>query len=158
VSDNKTLMLLAKYKIGPVQLFVGYENILYSNPRNPVLQGTYGLAGYQLGVVNNTAYNNNKLFQVFWGGARYRVTREFSISAAYYHEHQNSYSGNGCTNTSLATCRGALDAGSVLLDCRITPRFDVYAGAMLSTVSDGFASGFLHNTTVDPMIGTRFAF
>jgi predicted porin len=158
VSDNKSLMLLAKYKIGAVQLFVGYENILYSNPRDPILQGTYGLAGYQLGVVNNAAYNNNKLFQVFWGGARYRVTRDFSLAAAYYHEHQNSYSGNGCANTSLGSCRGGLDAGSLLLDYRLSPRFDVYAGAELSTVSNGFASGFLHNTTIDPMIGTRFAF
>ncbi len=158
VSDNQSLMLLAKYKIGKLQLFLGYENILYSNPRDPLGAGSTALGGYNLGVINNTSYTNNKLLQIYWGGARYAVTRKLSVDAAYYREHQNSYSGNGCANTSLGTCRGDLNAYSLLLDYRLSPRFDVYAGAMLSTVSSGLASGFLYNATIDPTIGARFAF
>ena len=158
ISDNKTLMLLAKYKVGKAQLFVGYENILYSNPRDPVLAGSQGLNGYVLGVVNNNAYANNKLLQVYWGGVRYAVTKNFYIDAAYYREHQSSYSGTGCNSTSLPTCRGDLNAYSLLANYRVTPRFDVYAGAMLSTVSNGFASGFINNTSIDPTIGARFSF
>lgn len=158
ISDNKAAMLLAKYRIGKAQLFVGYENILYSNPRDPVAAGSQGLNGYVLGVVNNRAYVNNKLLQVYWGGVRYAVTKRFSVDAAYYREHQSSYSGTGCNSTSLPTCRGDLNAYSLLANYRVTPRFDVYAGAMLSTVSNGLASGFLSNTSIDPTIGGRFAF
>jgi len=158
VSDNQSLMLLAKYKIGKLQLFLGYENILYSNPRDPLGVGSTSLGGYNLGVINNTSYTNNRLLQIYWGGARYAVTRKFSVDAAYYREHQNSYSGNGCGNVSLGSCRGDLNAYSLLLDYRLSPRFDVYAGAMLSTVSNGLASGFLYNTTIDPTVGARFAF
>lgn len=158
ISDNKAVMLLAKYKIGKAQLFVGYENILYSNPRDPVAAGSQGLNGYVLSIINNNAYTNNKLLQVYWGGVRYAVTKRFYIDTAYYREHQSSYSGTGCNSTSLPTCRGDLNAYSLLANYRVTPRFDVYAGAMLSTVSNGFASGYLSNTSFDPTVGARFAF
>ena len=158
VSDNRALLLDAKYKIGKTQLFVGYENIYYHNPRDPIANGSQGLGGYVLSIVNNTAYNNNKQLQVFWGGVREGITKKFYIDAAYYRVHQNSYSGTGCTNTSLPTCRGDLAAYSLLATYRVSPRFDVYAGAMLSTVSDGLSSGFINNTTIDPTVGGRFAF
>jgi predicted porin len=158
VSDNAAFMLLGKYKIGKLQAFIGYENILYSNPRDPLGAGSTSLGGYALGTINNTSYTNNKLLQIYWGGLRYAVTPKFSADVAYYREHQNSYSGNGCANTSVGSCRGDLNAYSLLLDYRLSPRFDVYAGAMLSTVSNGLASGFLYNTTIDPTIGARFAF
>ena len=158
VSDNKGVMLLAKYKVGPVRLFLGYEDILFSNPRDPLGAGSTANGGVALSVINNTAYTNNRLVQVYWGGARYNVTRVFSVNAAYYRQHQSSYSGNGCGNTSLGTCRGDLNAYSVMVDYRVSPRLDVYAGAMLSTASNGLASGFLANTTIDPTIGARFAF
>ncbi len=158
VSDNKAFMLLAKYRIGPVQLFAGYENILYSNPHNPFGQGSTAVGGYILSVINNTAYNNNRLLQVYWAGARWAITPRFSVNAGYYREHQSSYSGNGCANTSLATCAGDLNAASLLFDWRLSPRFDVYAGAMYSEVSNGLANGFIYNNTIDPTIGTRFAF
>ncbi len=158
VSDNKSLMLLAKYKVGPVRLFLGYENILYSNPRDPLGAGSTAAGGTALSVINNTAYTSSRLLQVTWVGARYAMSGAFSVNTAYYHEHQNSYAGNGCSNTSRTTCRGDLDAGSVMLDDRLSPRFDVYAGVMLSHVSNGLASGFLHDTTIDPTIGARLAF
>ena len=158
VSDNRTLMLLAKYRVGPLQLFAGYENILYENPRDPLGAGSTTVGGIALGIINNAAYTNARLFQVGWAGARYAATRRLSLGIAYYRQHQGSYSGNGCGNASLASCRGDLDAGSVLVDYRVSPRFDLYAGAMLSTISGGLANGYLFNTTIDPTIGARFAF
>ena len=158
VSDNQAFQLLAKYRIGPVQLFAGYENILFSNPRNPLGQGSTTEGGYILSVINNTAYNNNRLLQIYWAGARYAITPRFSVNVGYYREHQSSYAVVKCGNTSLGTCSGDLNAGSVLFDWRLSPRFDVYAGAMYSEVSNGLASGFIYNNTIDPTIGTRFAF
>ncbi len=158
VSDNRTLMLLAKLRVGKIQLFAGYENILYENPRDPLGAGSTAIGGVPLGVINNAAYTNARLFQVGWAGARYAVTRRLSLGVAYYRQHQSSYSGNGCSNASLASCRGDLNAGSVLADYRVSPRLDLYAGAMLSTVSGGLASGFLNTATIDPTVGARFAF
>ena len=75
-----------------------------------------------------------------------------------YREHQSSFAIVPCSNTSLGSCRGDLNAGSILFDWRLSPRFDVYAGAMYSEVSNGLANGFIYNNTIDPTIGTRFAF
>ena len=158
VSDNRTLMLLAKLRLGRVQLFAGWENILYANPRDPLGAGSTAVGGTPLSIISNTAYTNSRLLQVYWAGARYALSRKLSVGVAYYRQHQSSYSGNRCTNASLPSCGGDLNAGSVLLDYRLSPRFDIYAGAMLSEVSGGLASGYLNNTTIDPTVGARFAF
>ncbi len=158
ISDNTAFLVAAKYKINRLQLFVGYENLYYHNPEEPLPQGAQGINNFILGVVNNVGYTNNKLLNTYWGGLRYAATTKLTLNAAYYRVHQSSYSGNGCTNISLPTCRGDLNGYSLLANYRITPRFDVYAGAMLSTVSGGLASGFISNTTIDPTIGARFAF
>lgn len=158
ISDNTAFLVAAKYKIGRLQLFLGYENLYYHNPEEPLPQDAQGINNFVLGVVNNAGYTNNKLLNTYWGGLRYAATKRLTLNAAYYRVHQSSYSGNGCVNASLPSCRGDLAGYSLLANYRITPRFDVYAGAMLSTVSDGLASGFISNTTIDPTIGARFAF
>ncbi len=157
VSDTSSVMLLAKYRMKRLSLFAGYENIRYANPGNPVIAGTYDY-GYQLAVVNNGAFLRNKLFQVVWTGARYAVTPKLSLDAAYYHEHQNSFAANRCTDASQASCSGNLDAASVVADYRVSKRFEVYGGAMLSMVNNGLASGFLNRSNVDPTVGGRFTF
>jgi hypothetical protein len=40
----------------------------------------------------------------------------------------------------------------------MSKRFDSYAGAMYSEVSDGLSNGFLNTSTVVPTIGVRFKF
>ena len=158
VSDNRSLLLLAKYKVGRLRVFAGYQNILYSNPRDPLGAGSTAAGGTALSVINNRAYTRGRLLQVFWGGARYDLGRALSLDVGYYHEHQSSFSGDGCGDTSRPACRGDLNGTSVLLDDRLSPRFDVYAGALLSTLSNGFASGYRHNTIIDPTVGARLAF
>jgi predicted porin len=161
VSDNTSFMLLAKYGIGLAQLFAGYEHIQFANPGHPLAVGSQipnSGGGYSLGTVNNAAFTNKKNLQVFWAGAKYAVRPDVDLIAAYYHEQQNSFAGNGCSDNTFATCSGQLDAVSVVADYRFAKRFDVYAGAMYSKVANGLSSGFLHTSTVDPTIGLRFTF
>jgi predicted porin len=158
VSDNTGLMLLGRYEAGPIKLYAGYENILFANPHLPLSAGTIIIGGYSLGTVNNSAFTNKRDLQVFWTGAKYAVTSDIDLMAAYYHEEQNSFSGNGCSNASLTSCSGQLDAVSLVADYRFAKRWDAYIGAMYSRVANGLASGFLRTNTIDPTIGVRLQF
>ena len=158
VSDNTSLMLLARYGIGPVKLYAGYENIRFVNPTVPLPVGSTIIGGYTLGTVSNVGFPNARDLQVFWTGAKYAVRSDVDLIAAYYHQQQNSFGVVGCSNASLATCSGQLDAVSLVVDYRFAKRFDAYAGAMYSQVSNGLASGFLNRSTIDPTVGMRFQF
>jgi predicted porin len=158
ISDNTSLMLLARYGIGPVKLYAGYETIRFVNPSVPLPVGSTIIGGYTLGTVSNTAFPNAKDLQVFWAGAKYAVRSDIDLIAAYYHEQQNSFGPISCSNASLATCSGQLDAVSFLVDYKFAKRFDAYAGAMYSQASNGLASGFLNRSTIDPTVGMRFQF
>jgi predicted porin len=158
VSDNTSLMLLARYGIGPVKLYAGYETIRFVNPSVPLPVGSTIIGGYTLATVSNTAFPNAKDLQVFWAGAKYAVRSDIDLIAAYYHEQQNSFGTVSCSDASLATCSGQLNAASLLVDYRFAKRFDAYAGAMYSQVANGLASGFLNRSTIDPTVGLRFQF
>jgi predicted porin len=161
VSDNTGYMFLAKYGIGLTQLFAGYEHLQFANPGHPLDVGSQipnSGGGYSLGTVNNTAFTNKKNLQIFWTGAKYAFRPDIDLIAAYYHEQQNSFAGNGCSDNTSAACSGQLDAVSFVADYRFAKRFDVYAGAMYSKVSNGLSSGFLHTSTIDPTVGLRFTF
>jgi predicted porin len=158
VSDNNSLMLLGKYGTGPIKLFAGYEFIQFSNPKNPLPVGTDIIGGYTLGTVSNTAFPNDKHLQVFWTGATYDVRPDVKLMFAYYHEQQNSFGVVSCSNNSLSTCSGQLDAVSMVADWHFAKRFDAYAGAMYSQVRNGLANGFLRNNTIDPTVGVRYVF
>jgi predicted porin len=158
VSDNNSLMLLGKYGVGPVKVFAGYEFIQFSNPKNPLPVGTDIIGGYTLGTVSNTAFPNDKHLQVFWTGATYDVRPDVKLMLAYYHEQQNSFGVVSCSNNSLSTCSGQLDAISMVADWHFAKRFDAYAGAMYSQVRNGLANGFLRTNTIDPTVGLRYVF
>jgi predicted porin len=161
VSDNTSFMLLAKYHTGSIQAFAGYEHMQFANPAHPLAVGSQlpnSGGGYSFGTVNNAAFTNQKVLQVFWVGAKYALRTDIDLMAAYYRESQNSFQGNGCSNNTFAACSGQLDAVSVVADYRFAKRFDVYAGAMYSTVSNGLANGFLHTSTIDPTVGFRITF
>jgi predicted porin len=166
VSDNTAIMLLAKYAIGPVKLYGGYEHMQFANPNNPLAVGSFITGGYSLGAVNNTNFATDKILQVFWGGVKYAVRPDVDLAVAYYHEEQNSFQGGTpatlnaahCSNSSLAQCSGQLDAVSFVADYRFAKRFDAYAGIMWSQVSNGLANGFLQRSSIDPTVGLRFQF
>jgi predicted porin len=158
VSDNTSYTLDGSYTIGAWKMCLGYEHIRYENPSLPLAPGFTGLGGYYFGVVSNDAFPKPKNFTVTWGGMKYLVTSDFDITGAFYRYYQRSFGLTHCSDARAATCSGTLQAYSLMADYRLTKRFDVYGGAMYSQAADGLASGFLHRSTVDPMVGFRFKF
>jgi predicted porin len=176
VSDNTVFQVAAKYTIGPLKLFAGYEHIDFANPNNPLAAGAFLEGGYSIGVPNNTNFTTDRILQVAWVGAKYSVQSDLDLSVAYYHEVQNSFIiGNGsnptgtCNTVVSGGCSGTLDAVSFVADWRFAKHFDAYAGVMWSQVQNGLANGFLltngtpGNTSnkasaFDPGVGLRYQF
>lgn len=158
ISDNTAYTLAASYTTGPFKFSGGYEHVRYTNPSLPITNPFTGLGGYYFSIVNNNAYTHPRIVEVSWIGARYALTKDWDVTAAWYHYDQNSYKGNGCHDTSAGSCSGTLDAYSLMTDYRFNKRLDVYAGAMYSKVNDGLASGYLHTSNFSPMVGVRFKF
>lgn len=165
ISDNWSYMLLGAYQFEPVpvKLFAGFEHIQFDNPQHPVSAGTSTIGGYDLTVVSNTAFVNQRVLEIYWGGGKWAVTPQLDLIGAYYHEYQNSFDpalrhGATCDNTSASSCRGNLDAFSLVADYKLTKRFDLYGGFMFSEVSGGLENGFLFSNTIDPTVGARFRF
>lgn len=158
ISDTETWTIDASYTNGAWKASGGYEHIDYKNPSLPITSPFSGLGGYYFSVVNNNAFPNTKKLDVSWLGLKYEFTRDFDVTGAWYHYDQNSYGAAKCSDTRAGTCSGNEDVYSVRLDYRFNKRFDVYGGAAWSKVSDGLASGFLHTSTWDPMVGVRYQF
>src|ERR1700736_1448675 len=172
LSDDTSVMLLAKYSNGPVKLFAGYEYIRYAPPSNPYAAGTgfrdiagdfvcAGCAAINNTNINSTAFNaGDKLFNVFWTGGKYTAMTDLDLIAAYYHYDQPAYGArvNCAAAPTPATCHGTFDAVSFVVDRQFAKKFDAYAGFMFSQVNGGLANGFLHRNTIDPAVGLRFRF
>ena len=158
VSDNTSYTLVGSYASGSWTGFFGYEHIRFENPSRLLGAGIHALGGYELSFINNAAFEHARVLQATWGGVRRALTRQLDITAAFYHYDQNSFGATHCTDTRADTCSGTLDAYSLMGDYRLTKRFDVYAGAMFSRVSDGLANGYLHTSTLSTMAGFRFKF
>jgi len=160
ISDNTTFAVMGMYGFGPVKLFAGYEHIRFENPSDPIEPGFDNIGGYKLAFVNNTAFPNDKILQVYWAGAKYNVGK-LELTAAYYGYRQNSYAdgaNTGCTTTKASSCSGTETAVSISGVYHFTKRFDAYAGAMYTTVEDGLANAYLTRNDIDPTIGVRFRF
>ena len=176
VSDNTVFQVAAKYTIGPVKLYAGYEHIQFANPNNPLAPGAFIEGGYTVFAPTNTNFTTDRILQVFWVGAKYSATRDLDLTVAYYHQNQNSFIiGNGtnptgtCNTAISAGCSGSLDAVSFVADWRFAKHFDAYAGVMWSQVQNGLANGFaLTNglpggtgnkaSAFDPGVGLRYQF
>ena len=158
VSDNTTYSAVAKYHLDPLTFYAAWQHIYYANPSNPLAVGDVTIGGYELGTVNNTAYNNNKVLTVWWTGVRYQYNSRLTINSAYYQYRQNSYDNdNGCSSSAIsAACSGSLNAVSFRADYQVAPKFTVYAGTMYSYVTGGYGYGYLHNNTVSPVVGVRY--
>jgi predicted porin len=163
ISDNTAYAVMGRYEvIQPLKLFAGYEHIRYANPATPLAAGFSDIGGYTLAFVNNEAYDNARVVQVYWVGARYTVIPKLDLTAAYYGYHQNAYGTGkqaGCATNAFSTCSGRFEAFSFDADYYFNRHFDAYAGAMYSGVYDGVASGYLfHTTNINPTIGVRYKF
>jgi rubredoxin len=172
LSDDTSVMLLARYSNGPLKLFAGYEYIQYAPPSNPFAAGAgfndiaenfvcAGCAAINNTNINNTAFNGgDKPFNVFWTGVKYAVITNVDVIAAYYHYDQPTYGTpvNCAAAVTPATCHGTFDAVSFAVDWQFAKKFDAYAGLMFSQVNGGLANGYLNRNTIDPTVGLRFRF
>lgn len=159
VSDNTSWTIDGSYTSGPFKLYAGFERIAFENPSRPLRPGFTGLGGYTFSVVNNEAFPHTRRLNVSWFGMKYAINKDFDLTGAYYHYGQNAYGKTTCHERIATSCSGQFDAYSVrLVWHNFAKRFDAYAGAMFSRVSDGLATGYLHTSTIDPMVGVRFQF
>jgi predicted porin len=163
ISDNKTYMITALWNLSPVplKLYAGYEHIAFDNPTDPLPVGTTIIGGYQLAVVNNAAYDNQRTLKVYWAGVKWNLTPDLELTAAYYGYKQNSFATGanaGCSTTASSGCSGTLQAASALIDYRLSKRFDVYFGTFWNEVQDGLANGYLYKNNIAPTLGLRFKF
>jgi predicted porin len=172
ISDNASYGAMASYALAsvapavPVTLYGGFQHIVYMKPSIPLVAGFDDIGGYTLGAVSNTTYDSastaDKELNVYWAGARYAVTPQFTAAIAYYGEKQFAYSRAaefiGCSTVASGTCSGNENLWSLSLDYHFTKRFDTYGGIMWSNVSHGLANGFINTSMIDPTIGARFSF
>ena len=172
LSDDTSVMLLARYTHGPVKLFAGYEYIQYAPPSNPFAAGTgfndisgnfvcAGCAAINNTNINNTAFSaGDKPLNIFWTGVKYSVTPNLDLIGAYYHYFQPTYGAfvDCAVAAPAATCHGTFDAVSFAVDWQFAKKFDAYAGFMYSQVNGGLANGYLNHNTIDPTVGLRFRF
>jgi predicted porin len=161
ISDNTVYAIMALYAWQDWKFYGAYEHIQYANPSNLINPGQETIGGYILAFVNNAAFPNDKILEVFWAGAKWSITPTLDLTAAIYGYHQNAYATGadaGCSTNAHGTCSGTLNAYSLAADWHFTKRFDAYAGAMWSGVKDGLSNGYISTTTIDPTIGVRFSF
>jgi len=183
ISNDTSVMALAKYTNGPLNLYGGYEWIQFAPPSDPQtsftdIAGDF-IAGFPASsaspngstAINNIAFTtgcaagascNNKILQVMWTGAKYAATDKVDVSVGYYHYIQNSFfatgSNVGCSSSAHSQCSGTFDAVSGVIDWRFAAKWDAYIGCMFSQVNGGLANGFLQRNNIDPTVGLRFRF
>ena len=109
------LMLLAKYKWGPVTLSGGWMWWQQANPSDDFLNGFQTLGGYSVPATivttnkaiaklfptawtNYTAYNKTRVVNVPFIGAKYSFNSQLDVIGAFYYENQNNY------NSSTTPC------------------------------------------------------
>ena len=164
ISDDSSLMLLGKWTYDRLKISAGYEIIRFQNPSSPQLSNFTDIAGIDViyngvgGNINNIAYNNDRVQQIFWIGGRYKFIDTLDSGAAYYHYYQNSFARIACSNSSSSGCSGTLDAVSFDVDWQFAKKFDAYVGAMFSQANNGLSSGYLHGENLAPTAGLRFRF
>jgi len=176
ISDDTSVMLLARYTIGPLKLYGGYEWIRYGAPSDPQtgfndISGNFICSG--CAAINNTNINNrafgldgldNKILQVMWTGAKYAITDNLDVMGGYYHYIQDSFFGTAaggsapCNTPAKSQCAGTFDGVSAAIDWRFAPKWDLYAGFMFTQVNGGLFNGYLQRNNIDPSVGLRFRF
>ena len=175
ISNNTAWVGLAKYAVGQLKLYAGYEYIDFAPPSDvpttlEAANGTTVGAGVPLTAISGTAYSglpgsgSDKHLQIMWTGAKYSVSDNLDIAAGYYHYIQNNFfvatKAANCIASSAAhsQCGGTLDAISGVIDWRFAPKWDAYAGIMYSNVNGGMSNGYLVRNNLDPTVGLRFRF
>src|SRR5437870_4496777 len=175
ISDNRAVMLLARYTNGPLKLYAGYEQIKYSAPSDPQTAFTdiagdfvcLGCIAFNITNIVNTAFGVNgladRIMQIAWTGVKYAVTNQLDVIAAYYHYTQNSFFGPAagatpCSGAEHSQCAGTFNAISGVVDWKFAPKWDVYVGLMYSVVNGGLANGYIERNNIASTAGLRFRY
>jgi len=158
VADTGGWATGAKLDLDTWKLYGGFERITYSNPSSPLAAGFSGMGGYWISAVSNTAFPHDKILKIDWFGAKYFLSKNFDITAAWYHYDQNSFGAKPCSDTSASTCSGTENIYSMRLDYRLTKRVDIYGGVSFVKLKDGLANGYLNNSIYTPIVGFRIQF
>ena len=123
-------------------------------------------------------YANPRIANVFFIGAKYAVTPQIDVAAAFYYLEQNNYNSSTTpcayanatfihaerhirfevSRLNNSACAGSQDAYSFLIDYRPVKRVDLYAGVMISNVYGGLANGFPVTQEIAPTAGLRIKF
>ncbi len=183
ISNDTSVMALAKYTNGHLNLYGGYERIQYAPPSDPqtsfidiagdTITGLVASTASPNGLtaINNVAFTagcaagtvcHDKILQVTWAGAKYAVTDNLDVIGAYYHYAQNNFFATGpnvgCASSAHSQCSGTFDAVSAVIDWKFAAKWDTYIGFMFSQVNGGLANGYLQRNNIDPTAGLRFRF
>jgi predicted porin len=158
ISDNEAYTVMGKYTVGRYRVSAGYDHTRYANPSSPLAAPITEIGGYELSVLNQSAYNVNKILQVYWTGLKTSVTKKLDISGAYYGWRQNSYSGNGCTNNSSPKCSGDMNVISGVGTYKLPHGFSTYGGMEWSYVINGSSYTYLANHNIVTMFGGQYHF
>jgi predicted porin len=192
LSNNTGFLFTAKYKVQALTLSGGYGWLKQANPSDDYLNGFRTIGGWDVPATipssfpgaktlfptawtNFTNYNVNRIAPYFWVGAKYAITPQIDVTAAYYYQQQSDFNTSSCvySNTSFVQpdgnkltvnrissnkCAGTQDAFSALIDYRPVKRVDLYAGLMVSNVYGGFANGFQATQNIAPTAGLRVKF
>ena len=175
ISDNRAVMVLARYTNGPLKLYAGYEQIRFMAPSDPQTAFTdiagdficVGCTAFNNTNIINTAYGVNSLadriLQIAWTGVKYAVTNQVDVIAAYYHYTQNSFFGTRagaapCSGAEHSQCAGTFNAISGVVDWKFAPKWDVYVGLMYSEFDGGLANGFIERDNLASTAGLRFRY
>jgi predicted porin len=169
VTDNRAIMVAAKYKWDPFKLFAGYEYIWQNNPHNPLGVGASDQGGYNMSGVEDNNLDSEKLVNIWWTGVKYTYRSKTDITLSGYQQRQNDFRIPPTCSPEAgfrASCAGTLNEVSLYADHRFTPRFDGFVGLAYSYVTGGLAIAiphgpgvpYFHNNNFAPTVGVRFAF
>jgi len=172
ISDQTSVMTLAKWAAGPLKVYFGYEWMRFAPPSDPQfafidIANTPIGAGAPGTAINNVAFTaacgtgicSDKILQAVWTGAKFAVTENLDVIGAYYHYDQNTFTTESCAIAQAhSQCHGTMDAISGVIDWRFAPKWDTYFGMMFSQMNGGLSNGFLARNNLDPTVGLRFRF
>jgi predicted porin len=168
-TDNRAIMVAAKYTWDRFKFFAGYEYIWQNNPSNPLGVGASDQGGYFMSGVEDNNLDSEKLVNIWWTGANYTYRSKTDFTFSWYQQRQNDFRIPQTCSPSAgfrSSCAGTLNEVSLYADHHFTKRFDGFAGFAYSYVSGGLAIAIPHGPGVPynndnnfaPTVGGRFSF
>jgi predicted porin len=175
LSNNDAVSIGAKYSWDRFKFFAGYEYMNVGAPSDRYTASAKSqfrdANGYNISALTVNSFDyHDRIWNLYWAGAKYAYDDHWEGTVAYYHWTQNAYGQYDCKSSlatvtirkgvtqSGSTCSGAEDAVSGMIDYHVNKRFEVYGGLMYTVATNGLAAGYLYHNNINPTIGARFNF